>query len=222
MKTQSTPVRRGPFLFTFGLMFVFSLSAANTVGFVPYYVDGTEPGDDGVALWSLPQLGDEADTTSQQPAEPTVPAFVPERITSHAIGLDLPVLNPSTTNVAALDEELKSGVVRYPGSAKPGEQGNVLIFGHSSHLPVVHNQMYRAFNNLPELAEGDFVTLEGGGYAYLYRVTEVRKTDANEEYIDLSAGGGKKLTLSTCDTFGAKSSRWVVEADFVSAYPLGA
>ena len=77
--------------------------------------------------------------------------------------------------------------------------------------------MYKAFNALPELTAGDMVTIESSDYTYTYQVTSVRKTDATEEYIDLSADGGAKLTLSTCDNFGKKTSRWVVEATLVSS-----
>ncbi len=32
-------------------------------------------------------------------------------------------------------QELEKGIVRYPGTAKPGETGNAFIFGHSSNYP---------------------------------------------------------------------------------------
>jgi LPXTG-site transpeptidase (sortase) family protein len=214
------------YFFSFGMMFFLSLSAAHSVGFVPYYVDGTEQKprveETEVALGNLPMLGEEeAQLLPTFAYASAVPAYEPTRIVINGVGIDLPVLNPEATDIPTLDEELKKGAVRYPNSALPGQRGNVLIFGHSSHLPVVHNQMYRAFNMLPEVKKDDFITLEGNGYAYLYRVTEVRKADANEEYVDLSPEQGAKLTLSTCDTFGAKSARWIVEADFVSSYELG-
>lgn len=201
----------------------FMVVGFSTVGFVPYYIDGTEPDsasvsqssivysvgaiESGVSLANLPVLGEEI----------TAPKSVPTRIVIPSIGIDLPVANPNTTDVDALDHVLQSAVARYPGSALAGEKGNVLIFGHSSHLPVVYNQMYKAFNALPDLKAGDLITLESSDYTYTYQVTEVRKTDATEEYIDLSADDGAKLTLSTCDNFGAKTSRWVVEATLVSS-----
>ncbi len=227
-------------LFLFGITF----SAAFATGFVPYYVDGSAPTvsassdfdvpvaytisdseiaaiaplaehpEMAVALSALPVLGEEL-----APVVAHAPIAEPSRLVIRSIGLDLPVGNPSTTNVASLDALLTKEVVRYPSSGKLGEVGNVLIFGHSSHLPVVHNQMYKAFNGLPDLSDGALIEVIGGGYTYTYQVTKIRKTDASEEVIDLSGNGGQKLTLSTCDTFGAKSSRWVVEANFVSAYP---
>ena len=80
--------------------------------------------------------------------------------------------------------------------------------------------MYRAFNRISELKEGDSISVFGGGKEYKYKVSKVRQTDASEEVIDLSPKNGTRLTLSTCDTFGKKSARWVVEADFVGVFPV--
>lgn len=212
------------FATAFAFSFFFMVVGASTVGFVPYYIDGTESPrmasakagysvgsiQDSVFLNDLPMLGDEVITPD------STPVSQPVRIVAKSIDLDLPVANPNTTNVDALDKVLSSAVARYPGSAEAGQSGNVLIFGHSSHLPVVINHFYQAFNNLPDLKEGSIVSLIGeNGLSYNYSVTEIRRTDATEEYIDLSSDGGKILTLSTCDTFGKKSARWVVEAKFI-------
>ena len=196
------------------VIFFCALSAADSVGFVPYYIDGTEPATEGVSLASLPVLGDAA-----AGPVPTVTvastAVLPTRVIIPAIGLDLPIQNIDSRDVTVLNEALHQGPVRYVDSALLNQPGNMLVFAHSSHLPVVHNQMYKAFNRLPELVTGDSVTVEGGGKSYLYRVTSVRKTDATDTVIDLSATQGTKLTLSTCDTLTSKTSRFVVEADFV-------
>jgi sortase (surface protein transpeptidase) len=34
-------------------------------------------------------------------------------------------------------KELEKGIIRYPGSAKPGENGSSFIFGHSSNFPWI-------------------------------------------------------------------------------------
>ena len=122
-----------------------------------------------------------------------------------------------TRDIAALDELLKDGPVRYVDSSRLGEKGNVLIFAHTSHLPVVKNQMYKAFNRVPELEAGDSITVEGDGRSYLYTVRSVRQASAEEAVIDLSPSVGRKLTLVTCDTLTGKDARYILEADFVAA-----
>ncbi len=143
----------------------------------------------------------------------------PLRVVIEAIGVNVTVSSPTSTNVTVLDEALLKGAVRYPGSGTLTENKNMLIFGHSSHLPVVHNKAFQAFNDLEKLKPGDVVKVESSTHAYFYRVSSVRLADASEVLVQFNTGT-KKLTLSTCDTFGKKSERFVVEADFVGKAPL--
>lgn len=142
---------------------------------------------------------------------------LPVRITIGSIGLDLTVQNPDTRDIGILDTLLQKGPARYVDSAKLGVSGNMIIFAHSSHLPIVHNKMFQAFNNIPELKAGDPITLTGAdGKHYLYSVETVTKADVESgTTIDLSPTQGTKLTLITCDTLTGKSARYILEADFV-------
>jgi LPXTG-site transpeptidase (sortase) family protein len=212
----------GVFVATAIVIFFLTLSAADSVGFVPNYIDGTAPQSDiasndsttdtqtsdTLALSQLPQLGDITD--------PSVITALPARIEIPAINLDLTIQNPDTTNIDTLDALLQNGPARYVKSAMLGESGNMIIFAHSSHLPIVHNQMFKAFNRIPELSAGDSITIVGDdGKNYLYSVDEVRKADATDATIDLSPKQGTKLTLVTCDTLTGKSARFILTADFV-------
>ena len=143
----------------------------------------------------------------------TVTAF-PQRLLIPSLGIDLPVSNPTTSNIEALDEELKHASVRYPDSAKLGEDGgNTLLFGHSSRLPVVRNQLYKAFNDIETLNVGDSIEVLSGSDTYTYIVSRVYQANASDDQIALDVEG-HRLTLLTCDSFGKKSDRWVVEAEF--------
>lgn len=207
---------KGAFVATAVLLFFMSLSAADSIGFVPYYIDGSAPRD--VALSDLPELGPEVGTVSAPADEmAALDAIEPERIVIDAIDLDLPIQNPETRDIGELDEVLKDGPARYVDSALLGAKGNMLVFAHSSRLPVVHNQMYKAFNRVSELKSADTITIIGGGKAYVYSVLSVRRANAEEELIDLSPTGDR-LTLVTCDTLTSKSSRFIVEAELVGSY----
>ncbi|MEK7106751.1 MAG: sortase [Patescibacteria group bacterium] len=213
--TEHEAPRKAPmsvFLATVFVVFVLTLSAADSVGFVPNYIDGSNsgPSQNKIALSNLPQLGG--------PLDEAVVSAEPARMTIPALGKDLPIQNPATKDIDALTEVLKAGPARYVDSAKLGEKGNMLLFGHSSHLPVVRNQMYKAFNDIETLAEGDSISVFGGGKEYIYRVTSVRMADAKTETIDLSKGSAR-LTLVTCNTLGEKTARWIVEAEFVGTVP---
>src|SRR3989338_6444479 len=141
---------------------------------------------------------------------------LPAKITIPAIGLMAAVVNPTTTAIAALDQELLKGAVRYPTSAKLGEAGNMILFGHSSYLPVVGNQAYKTFNDIQKLHAGDTIIVSSSDVAYTYRVRTVEKMNATDGAIPLNVTG-RVLTLSTCDSFGKKTDRFVVTADFVES-----
>jgi len=222
----------GVFIATIIVVFFCALSAADSVGFVPYYIDGTSPSlalsndssatspsaMENLPLTDLPELGEATTTpTLITPVAPKQNTTLPTRLEIPAIGLDLPVQNPSTADVNALDALLVNGPARYVDSAKLGEDGNVVIFGHSSHLPIVHNKMFQAFNNVPNLKAGDSITLIGkDGKSYLYTVDSVVKADVNAgTSISLAPRDGAKLTIVTCDTLTGKSARFIMTASYV-------
>lgn len=145
----------------------------------------------------------------------------PARINIPAISLDAGIANPTTTDIVALDKLLLKGAVRYPTSAKLGEEGNVVLFGHSSYLPVVGNQAYKTFNGIQKLSKGDLVTVYSEGTEYVYRVRSVAKEKAAADAGIPLTVIRKVLTLVTCNSFGTKEDRFVVTADFVESRPAG-
>ena len=178
------------------------------------------------SVFILGQLGLLPEMTSATVTEAVVPTDtsastvieLPTKIEISKIGLSSIVVNPTTVDIVALDKELLKGAVRYPTSAKLGETGNVVLFGHSSYLPVVGNQAYKAFNEIQKLVPGDVVTVYSADTAYTYEVKNVAKEKAdNNTAIPLSLDG-KVLTLVTCNSFGAKEDRFVVTADFVESH----
>jgi len=140
----------------------------------------------------------------------------PVRIVVASVGVDVVVNNPVKTDIASLDNSLLTGVTRYPTSAELGENGNVVIFGHSSYLPVVKNENFKAFNGLKNLSKGESIEVYGDGLVYEYVVDRVYEADATNARIPLTKDG-KKLTLSTCNSFGDLNDRYVVEAHFVGS-----
>ncbi|HLD13946.1 MAG TPA: sortase [Burkholderiales bacterium] len=193
---------RKPFAFAGVFLVAFFLSAVflNLVDFVPESV-ATGSTEDA----ELMQKNAESDTVA-----------APSRIVIPAIGVDVAIENPTSTDIAILDAALLSGVVRYPGSALLGEDATMFLFGHQSYLPVVRNQAFKAFNGLQNLEEGDTITVSSATADYAYRVSSVTLTTAAEGVIELETGA-RKLVLSTCNSFGKKSEeRFVVKADLIS------
>ncbi len=150
-----------------------------------------------------------------QPVETSTVALYPTRMVIPKLGTDLPINNPQTRNIALLDEELKTGAVRYPDSATLGvDGGNVLLFGHSSGLPAVRNKFFKAFNGIETLKYGDSIEITSGSDRYTYKVSRVYRASASDDRIELQVPG-QRLTLLTCNSFGSRVDRWIVEADLV-------
>ena len=143
----------------------------------------------------------------------------PTSIAIPAINLTANIANPDTTDLNTLDNLLLKGAVRYPTSAELGVQGNVVIFGHSSYLPIVGNQAYKTFDGIQKLVAGDVVTVYSATTAYTYEVATVTKESANDAAIPLSVTG-RVLTLSTCDSFTVKTDRFVVVANFIESHSI--
>ncbi len=140
---------------------------------------------------------------------------VPVKIKIQKVGVDVSISDPNTTNNEILNQYLLKGAVRYPGSGYLGS-GNLFVFGHSSTLSVVHNQAYKAFNNIEDLKEGDEIDVYSTSTKYIYKVRDVRPVNASQEEVDLTSKENM-LTLSTCDLLGStKEARYVVRADYVS------
>jgi LPXTG-site transpeptidase (sortase) family protein len=162
-----------------------------------------------------------ANSTNTVAATPDNPE-APVRVVAKDVGLDVTVVNPTTTDVDQLDQELTKGAVHYPTSAALGVNGTVLLFGHSSYLPVVYHQYYKTFDGIQNLKTGQIVSVYSGTTEYRYAVTGVRvadSTDNSDNQIPLYSDN-KYLTLVTCDSFAAKSNRFIVTATYVGAYTI--
>lgn len=157
---------------------------------------------------------------SEREPEPVMAVELPTEIDIPAIGLAATIANPTTTEIEVLDRNLLKGAVRYPTSAKLGETGNVVLFGHSSYLPIVGNPAYKTFNGIQKLVAGDTITVYAPDAAYTYRVRTVAKENAASGAGIALATTGRVLTLSTCNSFGTKTDRFVVTADFVESHSL--
>ncbi len=178
-----------------------------------------------VFLAMVDSLPEPAGSTHEEPATEQPIEVVqdtpeyPVRIVSPEVGIDVAVDNPDTDDVDALEAVLLKGVYRDMNSALLGVDGTVVMFGHSSHLPIVHNGNYKAFNGVAELKEGGLVSVYSDTAEYRYKVTGVRLASATDDVVELQTNG-KYLVLVTCDNFKLKTDRWVATAELEGMYQL--
>lgn len=187
-----------------------------------------EPSADTLLPSSLPSV--DATTTEVVSSKPTVQPIqkntvavinpvvqhnLPNRLVINRIGVDVRVANPLSTNINVLNDQLTRTVVRYQGSGTMN-QGNILIMGHSSELPIIRNPLYKVFSQLKYLVAGDEIKVYSDTTTNTYRVRSVKMLSINndEAYIPFTTGS-HMLTLVTCNVRGAKDERYVVEADLI-------
>ncbi len=134
----------------------------------------------------------------------------PTRVIIPKVGVDSNIEHPLDPNINSLDIALQNGAVHYPGSGTVN-RGNIFLFGHSTNWKVVQNKAYQTFNGVEELVSGDEIILETEGQSIIYIVSNVSLVDEDQALVEIG-GDQRKLTISTCNSFGEKQERWVVEA----------
>lgn len=171
-----------------------------------------------------------ATPAASQPA--VVPSAVPpsvgtpNRLVIPAIDLDVPVVDVGWEVVERGEQRFTewqtadNAAGRHINSARPGEQGNVVLSGH-------HNTKGEVFRRISEqeLAVGDAIYLyDGEGQRHTYQVTEVtepllevgaseEQRLANARYIQPTSDG--RVTLVTCWPYWTNTHRIVVVATLV-------
>jgi len=120
--------------------------------------------------------------------------------------------------VAKVDSlNLNQNLSHFPGSALPGEVGNVFITGHSV-LPQFNNPKdYLAiFTKLDDLETGDKVEVKIGGNKYEYLVSYSKIVNPSDvSVLAPFSATGKNLTLMTCVPPGTSLKRLIVVTNLI-------
>lgn len=136
------------------------------------------------------------------------------------INIEIPVVYGVTSiDESVIGSALEGGALHYADTAQPGQNGNVVLVGHSSNN-IFNNGKYKfAFVLLNRLENGDTFFLQKDGKRYTYQVyqkTIVKPTD-------VSVLGAKDkaatATLITCDPPGTNVNRLVVVGEQISPDP---
>lgn len=140
---------------------------------------------------------------------------VSDELTKFSIVIDkIDVVAPVIKNVDGRNEEvymkeLEGGVAHYEGTALPGENGNIFIFGHSS---VVDGGLYdEIFSRIDELEIGDHIRIFYEEEEYQYTIFE-KKVIAENNLSVLRPTEEEQLTVMTCWPIGSNEKRIVVKA----------
>jgi LPXTG-site transpeptidase (sortase) family protein len=148
----------------------------------------------------------------------TASADTPPNVTIPKINVQIPVdFSVNTYDENVIENDLSSGVIHYPNTVLPGQNGNAAYFGHSSGN-IFNNGKYKfAFTLLHDLTTGDlfYITYNGNTYAYRVFAREiVPPTDVS--VINDTQGKQATAELITCDPPGISTNRLVVWGEQIS------
>jgi sortase A len=112
-------------------------------------------------------------------------------------------------------KELEQGIVRYPSSAKPWEDGNSFIFGHSSNFPWMKWDYNDVFSTLDNVAFDDEVIVYYGQKKYTYKIREKKVIAPGDVGVLKRNKNRKEITLMTCWPIGTTLNRLIVTWELV-------
>ncbi|TAH36266.1 sortase [Candidatus Saccharibacteria bacterium] len=116
-----------------------------------------------------------------------------------------------------IETALDSGVVHYPTTVKPGQNGNAAFFGHSSNNIFNPGKYKFAFVLLRTLTTGDTFYITYDNKVFAYQVVDheiVPPTQVN--VLQETKGKTATAALITCDPPGTTTNRLVVWGEQIS------
>ncbi|TSC87605.1 MAG: Uncharacterized protein G01um10147_583 [Microgenomates group bacterium Gr01-1014_7] len=124
--------------------------------------------------------------------------------------ITIPRLKIERAKVEVDSNDLSDSLAHLPGSALPGEKGNVFISGHSA-LSQIFNLKQALFASLTDLKTGDGITIEVGGAKFRYEVAGFKVVDPKDlSVINAPDSLGRYISLMTCVPPGLNFKRLIV------------
>ena len=125
--------------------------------------------------------------------------------------LAIPKIKLETSNVVVESLNFDENLAHLPGSALPGEKGNVFITGHSMLPNLASKESKAFFAKLPDVKKGDEIVVDALGQRYVYKVTELKIVDPKDiSVIFPPDSNGRYISLMTCVPPGFNTKRLIV------------
>lgn len=139
------------------------------------------------------------------------------------INVEIPVnYTETSTSEDIIQNDLESGIVHYPTTVMPGQNGNATFFGHSSNNIFNKGKYKFAFVLLHTLVPGDTFYLTYQSKVYVYKVITKDIVDpSNVGVLGPVAGQTATATLITCDPPGTSLRRLIIVGQQISPDPTG-
>lgn len=135
------------------------------------------------------------------------------------LGVDAPMVWSASNEEESMLKDLENGIIHFPKTAAPGQDGNVVLSGHSSNYIWAKGNYNHIFKSLNDLEKGDVVMLKviqrnGRVFVYSYEVKDKFITSPDDERI-FAESVTPDLTLSTCWPIGTNLKRIIVKAELL-------
>lgn len=136
------------------------------------------------------------------------------------IDQNIPIVRVSSENLIKrnwnglerdMQKALQDGVVHYPGTALPGQEGNVVVTGHSSYFPWDPGRFKDVFALLHDVVVGDQIVVFYEQKKYIYEISSIKVVLPKDVDV-LKPTANNQLTLITCTPVGTNLKRLVVTA----------
>ncbi|MBI3070309.1 MAG: sortase, partial [Candidatus Levybacteria bacterium] len=133
------------------------------------------------------------------------------KVSSYA--LSIPKLKIKNATVSTVGYELDKYLVNYPGTAIPSDNGNAVVYGHSTLPQLFDPGNYKTiFATLYKLSVGDEVFATVENVTYRYKIFSVTVVDPSDTSIFSQTYDNSYLTLVTCTPPGTTWKRLIIKA----------
>lgn len=133
-----------------------------------------------------------------------------------AIGISAPIVLSQSTNIQSLTNDLNKGVVYYPGSVLPGQDGQIIILGHSAPENWPKIKYDWVFSDLENLSSGDQVKIIMNHKEYTYKYIEKKIIEKGSDPEPTTLSSSKNvLVLVSCWPPGKNLKRIAVYLELV-------
>lgn len=114
------------------------------------------------------------------------------------IGVTAPVIIGRSNSTQEIVKDLDNGVVYYPGSVQPGENGQIVVLGHSAPPNWPKIKYDWVFSDINNLNPGDTLVLNFNNREYTYKVTGKSIIKAGEDIPSSGLNDVNTLTIVSC------------------------
>jgi sortase A len=150
--------------------------------------------------WAVSWFSDVPDLSSQ-----------PSQVTEYR--LSVPKLKIKDALVKIGGDDLMESMVQYPGTALPGNYGNMVVFCHSSLPQFFNPENYKTIcATLPEIEIGDEILIDYDGVNFRYQVTDLVEVNPDDMAVLAQYYDSQYLSMITCVPPGTYLRRLIVRA----------